>query len=144
LNGDVERFIKVSRTKGDATVKKRVILLVAAVAMVCVPAASAAKTDTRVTLDPHIEVTPYGSIWTGEIFSSKKACKNERRVLVYRVRSGQDDKRGSTLSHKGIASPGYYWGYDEDGIAPPGKYYVKVLPTNGCNGDRSNVYNFTR
>jgi hypothetical protein len=119
--------------------------LVAAVAMVCVPAASAAgKADTRVTLDPHIEVTPSGSIWTGKIFSSKTSCKSERRVFVYRVRAGQDDKLGSTLSHKGIASPSYYWGYDEAGIAPNGKYYAKVLPTNGCNGDRSNVYDFTR
>ena len=123
--------------------KKRVSLLVAAAAMVCAPAAPAAgKADTRVTLDPHIEITPYGSIWTGKIFSSKKSCKNERRVIVYRVRDGQDDKLGSTLSHKGLASPGYFWGYDEAGIARAGKYYAKVLPTNGCNGDRSAVYDF--
>ena len=123
--------------------KLTALAAVLALAMVCVPTASAGNADTRVTLDPHIEITPYGSIWTGQIASSKKSCKNKRQVIVYRVRAGQDKKLGSTLSHKGLASPGYYWGYDEDGIAPAGKYYAKVLPINGCNGDRSAIYDFT-
>jgi hypothetical protein len=119
-------------------------LLVGVVALICAPVASAGgKADTRVTLDPHIEITPYGSIWTGKISSSKRACKHKRQVLVYRVRDGADKKLGSTISYESIASPGYYWGYDQDGIAPAGKYYAKVLPINGCNGDRSNVYDFT-
>jgi hypothetical protein len=108
------------------------------------PAALAAgKADTRVTLD-HIEISPYAAIWTGDIFSPKKACKNERRVIVYRVRNGQDEKRGSTLSYKGSHQPGYYWGYSEDATIPPaGNYYAKVLPTKGCNGDRSGLYRLT-
>jgi hypothetical protein len=122
-------------------VSKRVmrVVLVAAVAMVCVPAASAAgKADTRVTLD-NIEVTPFGTIWTGDIFSARKSCKNERRVFVYRVRNGAD-QRGSTLSYKGSHVPGYFWAYEEDGIPPAGNYYAKVRPTQECKGDRSTLY----
>ena len=123
---------------------RRVIVLVIAGAMVCVSAASAAdRVGTRVTLD-HIEITPWGTIWTGDIFSSKRSCKNQRRVFVYRVRDGEDQKRGSTLSYKGSAQPGYYWGYEEDGIPPAGNYYAKVRPTDNCKGDRSALYQLVR
>ena len=116
---------------------KRAIVLAAAIAVACVPAAAAGgKAKTRVTLD-NIEITPGGTIWTGDIFSPRKACKNKRRVLVYRVLDGPDEKRGSTRSFKGKAQPGYFWIYDEPGIAPPGNYYAKVKPTNKCKGDRS-------
>ena len=111
---------------------RRVIVLVIAGAMVCVSAASAAdRVGTRVTLD-HIEITPWGTIWTGDIFSSKRSCKNQRRVFVYRVRDGEDQKRGSTLSYK------------EDGIPPAGNYYAKVRPTDNCKGDRSALYQLVR
>jgi hypothetical protein len=123
---------------------KRVVVLVIVAAMVCVSAASAAnKAGTRVTLD-HIEVTPGGTIWTGDIFSSKTSCKNQRRVIVFRVRDGQDQKRGSTLSYKGIAQPGYYWAYEEDGIPPAGNYYAKVRATEHCEPDRSALYRLVR
>jgi hypothetical protein len=123
---------------------RRVVLCVVAAAMACVPAAWAdGKANTRVTLD-NIEVTPGSTIWTGDIFSSRTSCKNERRVIVYRVRDGADQKRGSTLSYKGISQPGYYWAYEEEGIPPAGKYYAKVRSTDRCQGDRSANYVFTR
>jgi hypothetical protein len=108
--------------------------------MLCIPAASASgKADTRVTLD-NIEITPGGTIWTGDIFSSKKACKNKQQVIVYRALDGPDDKRGSTLSYKGSDQPGYYWAYEEEGFPPDGDYYAKVRPTADCKGDRSAIY----
>jgi hypothetical protein len=121
---------------------RRVVLFVLAAAMFCVPAASASgKADTRVTLD-FIQPTPESTIWTGDIFSSKKSCKNKRRVIVYRVLEGTDEKRGSTLSYKGISQPGYYWSYEEELIPPAGDYYAKVRPTEDCKGDSSPKYNF--
>ena len=126
---------------------KRVVLLAVAGAMVCVPSALAGgKADTRVTLD-NIQSFPSGgvhTIWSGDIFSSQKSCKNERKVIVYRVLDGADEKRGSTLSYKGSAQPGYYWLYEEDGIPPAGDYYAKVRPTDGCKGDRSSTFGFGR
>jgi hypothetical protein len=66
-------------------------VFVIAGAMVCVSAASAAdKVGTRVTLD-NIEITPGGTIWTGDIFSSKKSCKNKRTAtLVGRANVNRD------------------------------------------------------
>ena len=119
---------------------KRLVVLVIAGAMVCVSAAWAAdRAGTRVTLD-NIEVTPTGTIWTGDIFSSKRSCKKERKVIVYRVRDGRDQKRGSTRSYKGMSQPGYYWAYEEDGIPPAGNYYAKVRATENCKRDRSASY----
>ena len=121
---------------------KRVVLIAAgAVALVLPSASLAGDASTKVTLD-FIQTTPGGTIYTGDIFSSAKKCKNERRVTVFRVTAGADDKRGSTLSYKGEAQPGYYWAYEEPGIPPAGDYYAKVRPTNGCEGDRSPIYPF--
>jgi hypothetical protein len=122
---------------------RRVGLLAVVAALACVPAASAAgKADTRVTLD-FIQPTFDGTVWSGDIFSSKKSCKNKRRVLVYRDLAGDDDKRGSTRSYKGTDQPGYFWLYTEPGIPPVGDYYAKVRPTDDCNGDRSPLFTFT-
>ena len=116
---------------------RRAALVVLAVATAWVPVAWAdGKANTRVTIDSAF-VIPGETQWAGDIFSPRKACKNDRRVLVFRVRSGADEKIGSTRSYKGSAQPGYYWVLSEPGLAPAGKYYSKVKPTEKCQGDRS-------
>jgi hypothetical protein len=118
---------------------KKVGVLVLAAAMACVPAALArGKADTKVTLD-NIEVTPGGTIWTGDIFSSDRACKNKRQVLVYLVQDGKDEKIGSTRSYKGMSQPGYYWSLEKDGIPDPGNYYAKAPATADCQADKSDT-----
>lgn len=125
---------------------RRVVLFVAAVAMACAPSALAAgKANTRVTLD-NIQSFPSGglvTVWSGDIFSSEKDCKNKRRVTVYRVLDGPDEKRGSTRSYKGEGNSGYFWLYQEDGIPPAGDYYAEAKATDGCKADRSPDYPFT-
>jgi hypothetical protein len=116
---------------------KRAVLLVMAGAMACVPAAwGAAKTNTTVTIDA-VFLGSGQTHWSGDLMSPRKACKNERRVLIFRARSGADQKVGSTRSFKGMVDNGYYWTYFEEGAAPSGKYYAKVKPTDTCQGDRS-------
>ena len=122
---------------------KRVVLIAAVAMWVGVSSASSAEdARTKVTFD-FIQTTPGGTIYTGDIFSSEKKCKNKRRVTVFRVLEGADDKLGSTLSYKGSDQPGYYWAYEEDGFPPDGDYYAKVRPTDGCKGDRSPIYTYT-
>jgi hypothetical protein len=121
---------------------KRVVLFaIAAMAAFAAPASSAGDAETKVTFD-FIQPTPGGTIYTGDISSSERKCKNKRPVLVFRVREGRDDKRGSTLSYKGSDQPGYYWAFEEKGFPPTGDYYAKVRPTDGCEGDRSPLYTF--
>jgi hypothetical protein len=102
-----------------------------------VPAASAAgKTRTTVTIDA-VFLASGQTHWSGDLISKRKACKNKRRVLIYRERAGADLKVGSTKSFKGMVDNGYYWTYFQMGAAQKGKYYAKVKPTETCAGDRS-------
>ena len=119
---------------------RRTVLCIVATMLVCVPSASAAgKANTRLTLD-NIQSFPVGGLsttWSGDIFSSDKECKNKRRVIVYRAVDGTGERRGSTLSYKGSAQPGYYWLYNEEGAPPAGDYYAEVKPTADCKADRT-------
>jgi hypothetical protein len=116
---------------------KRALLLMAVSAVACVPVVWAAdKTKTTVTIDSAF-LASGETHWAGDISSPRKACKDNRRVLIFRVRDGADQKIGSTRSYKGSAQPGYFWTYSEPGAAPDGKYYSKVKPTDACQGDRS-------
>ena len=116
---------------------KRAVLLATAGALTCAPPVwGADQANTRVTIDS-VFLASGQTHWAGDIFSPRKACKNDRRVLIFRVRPGTDDKRGSTKSYKGTAQPGYFWTYFEQGAAPSGEYYAKVKPTERCEGDRS-------
>ncbi len=117
---------------------KRATLLVAASTLACVPAAFGAdRANTTVTIDSAF----YGSgqtHWAGDIMSPLKECKNDRRVLIFRVRPDEDARVGSTKSFRGITDrKNYFWTYSEVGAAPRGKYYAKVKPTDACQGDRS-------
>ena len=113
------------------------LVFVAAIAMASVPAASAGeKASTTVKLQSIVLGSGQTS-WGGAISSPNKACKNKRRVLVFRVRPGKDEKRGATKSYKGLVAKGYFWSYSEQGAAPTGQYYAKVKPTDLCKGDKS-------
>ena len=116
---------------------KLAAFLLLAVALGSTQLASAAdKARTTVKLSS-VTLGAGQTSWGGAISSPSKACKNKRRVLVFRVRKGKDEKRGSTKSYKGIVAKGYFWSYSEQGAAPDGKYYAKVKPTDECQGDRS-------
>ena len=116
---------------------KRAALLVTAIAMACVPTASAvAKTNTTVTIDS-VFLASGQTHWAGDIMSPRRACKNQRLVLIFRARVGADLKVGSTRSFKGMVTPGYFWTFFKVGAATRGRYYAKVKPTETCEGDRS-------
>lgn len=120
-----------------AGIMRRAILVALGVAVASVPVAWAdGKANTRVTIDSAF-INPGETLFAGDIFSSRRACKNDRRVLIFRVRPGEDQKIGATRSYKGSAQPGYYWTHSEPGLAPAGNYYSKVKPTERCQGDRS-------
>ena len=105
--------------------------------MTCVSAASAAdKARTNVKLDS-VVLGGGQTSWGGPISSPKKACKNKRRVLIFRVQPGKDAKLGATKSYKGISAKGYFWSFSQQGAAPTGQYYAKVKPTDNCKGDKS-------
>jgi hypothetical protein len=114
-----------------------VVALTAALAFVPAALAGGGKANTRVTIDAAFS-QPDGTYFSGDIFSPRKACKNNRPVQVFRVRGGADQRIGQTRSFRGKALPGYFWTlYKEDQFYPSGRYYAKVKPTTRCKGDRS-------
>jgi hypothetical protein len=117
---------------------KRAVPLVLASAVAFVPGAwGGEKAKTTVTIDSAFYATGQ-THWAGDITSPLKECKNKRRVLLFRVRSGPDVKVGSTKSFRGVTDrKNYFWAHSEEGAAKSGKYYAKVKPTDTCQGDRS-------
>ena len=118
---------------------RRVTLLVAAFALGCVPVALAAgKTPVAVFYDGAFYKSGE-TAWQGNVYGAK-ACAKGRRVFIYRVRSGRDEKIGSTRSRKSTRSKNFYpFSYSERGAARSGEYYARVKPTDRCKGARSAV-----
>ena len=116
---------------------RRVFLLVATFAVAPVSAALAAdKTPAAVFFDGAFIKTGE-TVWQGDVFSTK-ACGKGRRVLIFRVRAGKDQRIGSTRSRKATGTKNFYpFSYSEPGVARSGKYYAKVKPTDSCKGARS-------
>ena len=118
---------------------RRALLLVAAFALACAPAALA-KTPIIVFFDGAFYKSGE-TVWQGNVFG-KKACAKGRRVFIFRVRSGKDEKIGSTRSRKSTGTKNFYpFSYSEPGVARFGEYYAKVKPTDTCKGARSAVMN---
>jgi hypothetical protein len=118
------------------------VLAIVGVAVFASTSTAGGKARTTVTLDG-IFAVPIETHWDGDLKSARKACKKQRKVLVFRVRPGADQKTGSTRSYKGKVDNGYYWSLVKDGIAPAGDYYAKVRPTDTCRGDRSPTLHFS-
>jgi hypothetical protein len=118
---------------------RRAALLVAAFVLGCVPVALA-KTPVAVFYDGAFYKSGE-TVWQGNLFG-KKACAKGRRVFIFRVRSGRDEKIGSTRSRKSTGTKNFYpFSYSEPGVARFGEYYAKVKPTDTCKGARSAVMN---
>jgi hypothetical protein len=123
-------------------VKRVTLLAIVGVAVFASTSTADGKTRTTVTLDG-IFAVPIETHWDGDLKSARKACKKRRKVQVFRVRPGADQKIGSTRSYKGKVDNGYYWSLVKDGIAPAGDYHAKVRPTDKCRGDRSPTLHFS-
>lgn len=80
-------------------------------------------TKTTVTInasgDPH-----------GKVKSTKESCVEGRKVKVYRVKPGADDKIGNDSAGSDGA-----WSIGNPGGG--GKIYAKVSKIEGCDGDKS-------
>lgn len=114
--------------------KRIAAAIVVAAAVTAAPAEG--KTATKLTIDSAFYASGQ-THWAGDIFSAKKACKDDRKISVFRVRSGDDQKVGTTRSFKGEVDNNYYWTHYVDGAAPRGKYYAKAPATKSCEGAKS-------
>ena len=117
---------------------RRTVLLAAAIAAGCVPVAWAAKDPVAVFYDGAFYKSGK-TVWQGNVFG-RKACAKGRRVYIFRVRAGHDQRIGSTLSKASTNRKNFYpFSYVERGAARFGEYYARVNPTDSCKGARSAV-----
>ncbi len=113
--------------------KTRLISGTAAVAMIAAlgmasTATAGGGTKTTVTINANGDPR-------GKVKSTKASCVEGRKVKVYRVKPGADDKIGDDNADSDGA-----WSIGNPGGG--GKIYAKVSRTNGCAGDKSPVVNF--
>jgi hypothetical protein len=118
---------------------RRLVPLVATVGLACAPVALAAdKTPVAVFYDGAFYRSGE-TVWQGDLFGPKP-CAKGRRVFVFRVRPGRDQKIGSTRSRRATRTKNFYpWSFSEPGVARFGEYYARVKPTDTCRGARSAV-----
>jgi hypothetical protein len=110
------------------------IACVACVALVPSAATAGDKTETKVSIGDYV---PDMSYWYGYVKSDKKACKDDRKVTLYRKQEGSDEKIGSDRSEPGKLSS-YTWEVEQSPSG--GDYYAKTDATDKCGGDKSKIY----
>src|SRR4051794_18314287 len=113
---------------------KRALIGIFCVACVlATPASARDRAATTVTIDgwaPHN--------WFGQVKSPKHGCEVGRRVRLYHVAMGPDEKIGSDKSTEGMGNGA--WTIHED--LPAGTYYAKTARTDKCAGDKSDEFPF--
>ncbi len=104
------------------------------------PAAHAAPADTHIEFESIEYSVPDGeSRYAGEIFSDRRKCLLDRKITVYRKRSGKDEKIGKGEANEDKPNK-FGWSVFSPGQAKNGKYYAKAPAIDGCNADKSNTY----
>lgn len=83
-----------------------------------------------------IGLTSYG----GKIASERRKCQEDRKVIVFKQRSGKDDRVISTRSYERKDAPGkYVWSTAMDGQAK-GRYYAYAPAIKGCEKTSSKPF----
>ena len=122
---------------------KRVALAVTAAAVgagLAAPAAIAGGAETHIEFDLIEYVGIEGeTVYRGEIFSDRRKCLLDRKVTVFRKRSGDDLKIGTTEANED--KPGEFgWALYKPGPPKSGVYYAKAKAITGCLADKSAQY----
>ena len=115
------------------------LALVPAVLVVAAPAAHA-KAPANVT----VTIKAEGVDLSGQVKSTRRKCKADRTVVVYRqrgARGGGDDERFASDT-TGLQNGKWTWSTGNTGTE--GKFYAKVGKKPGCRKDFSKTIRATR
>ena len=100
--------------------------------------AFAAKPRTTVEILGAGTSNPKPLYFQGVVKSQKRYCEKERKVTLYRARSGKDKRVGAKR-----AEPDEYggWVWEVEVSTPQlGNYYGKAEKTRKCRGDKSKKF----
>lgn len=116
--------------------------MVLALAMLVPSSASAARAETKVTVDHWFPGGPSGDgFWTGRVKSVEKACRKDRHVTLYMSLGEKNTEIGDDESAKGAAG-GWVWAVQTEEIPEEGAYFAFVAPKFGCKGDESKTFRY--
>ncbi len=113
------------------------IFAFAAFAVLVPGQARAAKAEAKVVIKYY---TPLGTgSWSGLVKSERKACKKDRKVILYRRAGEKNEKIGSsTTSREGNK---WYWTVF-DPAGEEGKYFALAPPTCKCKRSESKLFDY--
>jgi hypothetical protein len=118
----------------EGTLKKLIltVLAIAACGGLVVSGTATARglAPTTVTIK-----TPGGDVY-GTVKSPKpQKCANGRKVSVFKVKSGKDEKVGSDIAQANNNE--YQWNIGQPGVN--GNIYARARQTDQCEGDKSPI-----
>ena len=133
-------------TKGLGVKKFLMVVgVVFAVALVPSSALSAGGGKAKTTLvfeSITEEKSPTGPTtqYNGTVSSPKNACEAERKVSVFRKKSGKNKKIGTAVARPPLMGGKHTWTVFKKGKPSPGKFYAKSKTTNKCLGAKTKVF----
>ena len=116
---------------------KRALCIATAIALT-VPTSAGAASKTKVTVDGFSPLLNSG--FYGRVESAKTKCMDGRRVVLYRKKHGKDLRVGADRAALDVDV--YEWFVGSDTPASSQSFYAKVKPIDGCEGDRSALFEY--
>jgi hypothetical protein len=110
------------------TMRRALIISLAIAALVAVPASGAASFKTKVIVSLKFPA------WHGKLASPKGACVRDRKVKLFRVRSGPDKLLGTDRSEDNGK-----WSIPIGKRLTSGGYYAKAVARGNCRAGKSKV-----
>jgi hypothetical protein len=105
-------------------------------------AAHAAPADTLVDFN----IIEYDGIldetfYRGEIFSDRRKCLVNRKIVIFRKQAGKDEKIAKGEANEDKPDE-FGWSASTDGQASSGTYYAKAPAIRGCEADKSDTLKY--
>jgi hypothetical protein len=123
----------------EGNVKKLfAVALVLATGALAPVAHGGGRAETTVTFDDaRSSADMTKSVYEGTLSSPRKACEEDRRVIVLREGSEGFEKVASTRTKPPAMGGAWTWRAVEEGALLAGTYLARAKQTESCEGDRS-------
>ena len=92
-------------------------------------------------LRPAVEIA--NTRWSGRILAKSSTCAYKRLITIWEVRSGADQKLGSTRGKRFVinGTTTYHWNFKKvDYLAKTGRTYAKMAATSKCQAAQSGKF----
>jgi hypothetical protein len=114
----------------------RLLLTALVVAVASVALAAAGPAGARAPAKTTVTIKGQNGAFSGKVFSPRKSCRGNRKVIVHRLRGNgfdpANDPRVGSDTSKRVGNHGE-WSLGNTGIKN-GRFYARVARSPGCRG----------